>query len=114
MSDQQSTVLLEFIAGCVAGFSKIYSGQPFDIVKVRLQSMQGSAKPSPLAVANDIIKNEGGVKALWKGSLPPLLGVGAMATIQFGVNENVKKHFIRKNGGKKIRGPARKAGPRWN
>lgn len=103
MSDHQgSTVLLEFIAGCVAGFSKIYSGQPFDIVKVRLQSMTGSAKPSPLAIASDIIKNEGGVRALWKGSLPPLLGVGLMASIQFGVNENVKKAFIRKNGGAKM------------
>jgi hypothetical protein len=26
----------EFIAGTVAGFAQVFSGQPFDIIKVRL------------------------------------------------------------------------------
>jgi len=92
----------EFFAGCVAGFSKVYTGQPFDIVKVRLQSAQADVKPSPLTIVKSIIKKEGGPLALWKGSLPPLLGVGATASIQFGVNENVKKAISKLNGGKKF------------
>jgi len=99
---RDTTFYKEFFAGCLAGFSKIYTGQPFDIVKVRLQSYQGTNKPSPMAIATNIIKNEGGPKALWKGSLPPLLGVGATVSIQFGVNENVKKLLIKMNGGKKL------------
>lgn len=102
MTNNDNKVALEFFAGCLSGFSKIYSGQPFDIVKVRLQSYQGDVRPSPLTVVANIIKNEGGVTALWKGSLPPLLGIGATVSIQFGVNENVKKYFIKKNGGKKM------------
>jgi len=89
----------EFFAGCVAGFSKIYAGQPFDIVKVRLQSMQDQVKPSVFTIVRNIIRHEGGVRALWKGSLPPLLGVGGTASIQFGVNENVKKLILKANGG---------------
>jgi solute carrier family 25 carnitine/acylcarnitine transporter 20/29 len=99
---KNNTFFLEFFAGCVSGFSKIYTGQPFDIVKVRLQSYQGAVKPSPLAVLMNILKNEGGPLALWKGSLPPLLGVGATVSIQFGVNENVKKVISQLNGGRKF------------
>jgi len=99
---QDNTFVKEFVAGCVAGFSKIYTGQPFDIIKVRLQSAQGDVKPSPLTVVKNLIKYEGGPLALWKGSLPPLLGVGATVSIQFGVNENVKKFISQRNGGKKM------------
>jgi solute carrier family 25 carnitine/acylcarnitine transporter 20/29 len=103
MTEKNNTSFIkEFFAGCIAGFSKIYTGQPFDIVKVRLQSVQGSVKPSPKAIMTNIIKNEGGPLALWKGSLPPLLGVSAMASIQFGVNENVKKAISKHNGGQKF------------
>jgi solute carrier family 25 carnitine/acylcarnitine transporter 20/29 len=103
MTEKSNTSFVkEFFAGCVAGFSKIYTGQPFDIVKVRLQSVQGSVKPSPFAVLMNILKNEGGPLALWKGSLPPLLGVGATVSIQFGVNENVKKAISKLNGGRKF------------
>ncbi len=99
---QESHFFKEFLAGCIAGFSKIYTGQPFDIVKVRLQSAQGDVKPSPITIVKNIVKYEGGLTALWKGSLPPLLGIGATASLQFGVNENVKKIFNKRNNGKKM------------
>jgi solute carrier family 25 carnitine/acylcarnitine transporter 20/29 len=83
--------IYEFIAGCIGGFAQVYIGQPFDIVKVRLQSAADGTKNSALQVFKDIIAKEGGPRALWKGSLPPLMGVGAAVSIQFGVNENTKK-----------------------
>ncbi len=81
----------EFIAGCIGGFAQVFIGQPFDIVKVRLQSAAAGSKQSAIGTFLHILRNEGGPLAFWKGSLPPLMGVGAAVSIQFGVNENVKK-----------------------
>jgi solute carrier family 25 carnitine/acylcarnitine transporter 20/29 len=82
----------EFVAGCMAGFAQVAVGQPFDIVKVRLQTQDPANKlyNSAMDCLKKIMKTEGGPLALWKGSLPPLIGVGAAASIQFGVNENTK------------------------
>lgn len=41
-------------------------------------------------VVKQIIQNEG-ITAFYKGTLPPLAGVGACVSIQFGVVENVKR-----------------------
>jgi len=81
----------EFLAGCVGGFAQVFIGQPFDIVKVRLQTAAAGSKQSAIGTFLHILRNEGGPLAFWKGSLPPLMGVGAAVSIQFGVNENVKK-----------------------
>lgn len=94
MSDEKKGLgVNEFIAGCMGGFAQVVIGQPFDIVKVRLQTQKAGEALYTGAIdcLNKIVKNEGGPLALWKGSLPPLLGVGAATSIQFGVNENTKK-----------------------
>jgi len=90
----------EFIAGCVGGMVQVLIGQPFDIVKVRLQAGNSSQKVynSAWDCFRKIIKHEGGSFALWKGTLPPLMGVGAAVSIQFGVNEKIKQ-FARKTTG---------------
>jgi len=87
---KKSLGISEFIAGCMGGFAQVIIGQPFDIVKVRLQTQKAGEYKGAVDCLNRIIKNEGGVKSLWKGSLPPLIGVGAATSIQFGVNENTK------------------------
>jgi solute carrier family 25 carnitine/acylcarnitine transporter 20/29 len=61
--------------------TKTVPGQPFDIVKVRLQTSQ--TYPSALAAATSIYKHEGPL-AFYKGTLTPLLGIGACVSIQFG------------------------------
>lgn len=93
MSDgKKSLGINEFIAGCIGGFTQVGIGQPFDIVKVRLQTQKVGEALYTGAVdcLQKIVKHEGGPFALWKGSLPPLIGVGAATSIQFGVNENTK------------------------
>jgi hypothetical protein len=50
------------------------TGQPFDIVKVRLQTT--SQYTSALDAATKIYKNEGPL-AFYKGTLTPLIGIGA-------------------------------------
>lgn len=69
-------------------------GQPFDIVKVRLASSTESI--GAMTTAKQILANEGAL-AFWKGSVPPLAGVGACVSIQFGVNEAVKRAILARN-----------------
>lgn len=64
------------------------TGQPFDIVKVRLQT--STAYPSALSAATSIYKNEGAL-AFYKGTLTPLLGIGACVSIQFGAFHSARR-----------------------
>ena len=65
-------------------------GQPFDIVKVRLQT--STAYPSALAAATSIYKHEGAL-AFYKGTLTPLLGIGACVSIQFGAFHSARRYL---------------------
>ncbi|MBE3047453.1 MC/SLC25 family protein [Candidatus Bathyarchaeota archaeon] len=65
-------------------------GQPFDIVKVRLQTT--TAYPSALSAATSIYKNEG-PSAFYKGTLTPLIGIGACVSIQFGAFHQARRWF---------------------
>ena len=89
----------EFIAGTMGGIAQVIVGQPFDIVKVRLTSSQNLGA---LTCTAQILKNEG-VLSFWKGSLPPLLGIGACASIQFGVMEFMKRTIKTWNNGEELR-----------
>ena len=70
-------------------------GQPFDIVKVRLQTT--TAYPNALAAATSIYKNEGAL-AFYKGTLTPLLGIGACVSVQFGGFHQARRWFEARNG----------------
>jgi len=82
-----------FVAGCAGGMAQVIAGQPFDMIKVRLQATQNAYK-SVFDCLTRIIKYEGGPFALWKGSLSPLLSVGAAVALQFGVNERTR-NFVK-------------------
>jgi len=66
-------------------------GQPFDIVKVRMQS--ATKKVGTLEIVNEIWKNEGPA-AFYKGTMSPLAGVSAIVSMQFAVNEIMKRFCI--------------------
>jgi solute carrier family 25 (mitochondrial carnitine/acylcarnitine transporter), member 20/29 len=72
------------------------SGQPFDTTKVRLQSAPEGTYTGALDVVKKLVKNEG-FKGFYKGTLTPLVGVGACVSIQFGVNEFMKRHLMARN-----------------
>ena len=85
----------EFIGGTVGGVAQVLSGQPFDIIKVRQAT---SATPiSAVSAAMTMLKQEGAA-AFWRGSLAPVLGVGACVSIQFGVLENSKRMLQKAKG----------------
>ena len=70
------------------------TGQPFDIVKVRLQT--STAYSSAFQAAQSIYVNEGPL-AFYKGTLTPLLGIGACVSIQFGGFGMAKRYFESQN-----------------
>lgn len=73
--------LKDLLAGAAGGIAQVLIGQPFDIVKVRLQTT--NQYPSALIAAKKILAQEG-ASAFYKGTLTPLIGIGACVSIQFG------------------------------
>ncbi|KAJ3416929.1 Mitochondrial carrier protein ymc2 [Chytridiales sp. JEL 0842] len=89
----------ELFAGCVGGIVQVLSGQPFDTVKVRLQTQPDRYK-SLLDCVKSTYTNEG-VLGFYKGTLTPLIGIGACVSIQFGALEAAKRFFVQRNKGNK-------------
>lgn len=86
----------DLTAGTAGGIAQVLVGQPFDIVKVRMQTSAKGTYNGMLDCAGGILKNEGPL-AFYKGTLTPLLGIGVCVSIQFGVLEYVKRLFAECN-----------------
>jgi solute carrier family 25 carnitine/acylcarnitine transporter 20/29 len=69
-------------------------GQPFDIVKVRLQTTNQYA--NALEAAKTIYQKEGPL-AFYKGTLTPLIGIGACVSVQFGAFHEARRRFEARN-----------------
>jgi solute carrier family 25 carnitine/acylcarnitine transporter 20/29 len=80
-------------AGFVGGAVQVLVGQPFDLVKVRLQTGQYS---TPLEAFTRTLSREG-VLAFYKGTTAPLIGVGACVSIQFYAFHETKRQLIAYN-----------------
>ncbi|CAB1096937.1 unnamed protein product [Ectocarpus sp. CCAP 1310/34] len=85
-------VAIDFLAGVVSGISGIVVGQPFDTIKVRLQTQDLPAiapnQPQPqakgaMACAVETVSKEG-VLALFKGMSTPLASAALVNAICFG------------------------------
>lgn len=72
-----------FVAGVFSGIAKLSVGHPFDTVKVRLQSSPKEQFRGPLDCLAQTLRKEG-VKGLYKGATPPLIGWMAMDSIMLG------------------------------
>lgn len=89
----------DILAGTSGGIAQVLVGQPFDTTKVRLQTSTKST--SLIDVISSLVKNEG-VFAFYKGTLTPLVGVGLCVSVQFGVNEAMKRLMTQRNQGSKM------------
>ncbi|EKM54743.1 uncharacterized protein PHACADRAFT_258784 [Phanerochaete carnosa HHB-10118-sp] len=94
----------DLIAGTAGGIAQVLVGQPFDIVKVRMQTAPKGTYRGMLDCAGGIFKNEGPL-AFYKGTLTPLLGIGVCVSIQFGAMEYSKRLFAKRNLESGIGGP---------
>ncbi|KAG6360843.1 hypothetical protein INS49_011910 [Diaporthe citri] len=84
----------DLFSGAAGGVAQVLLGQPFDIVKVRLQT--STTNTSALATATSILKNEGPA-AFYKGTLTPLIGIGACVSVQFGGFHAARRYFEEQN-----------------
>jgi len=83
----------QFVAGAISGSIGLVVGHPFDTVKTRQQMAPPGVKISALAVAKDIIKNEG-ILSFMKGIQSPLAMTAftnAMAFMGYGIGLQLVK-----------------------
>jgi len=81
------------LAGFAGGAVQVLIGQPFDLVKVRMQTGQHT---SPFEAVSNALKNEG-LSAFYKGTLAPLFGVGACVSIQFYGFYEAKRQILKRH-----------------
>jgi solute carrier family 25 carnitine/acylcarnitine transporter 20/29 len=86
--------LKDLFSGAVGGVAQVLIGQPFDIVKVRLQTTD--QYKGALDAATKIYRNEGAL-AFYKGTLTPLIGIGACVSVQFGAFNYARRAFEARN-----------------
>lgn len=77
------------------GVAQVLTQQPFDICKVRqvLDCRKNPKYQNLFDLVKQIYQHEG-ILAFYKGTLSPLIGIGACVSIQFGVLE-IAKRFLR-------------------
>lgn len=84
----------DLVAGAAGGVTQVMVGQPFDIVKVRMQTQTQAT--NALDVAKKIWVNEGPL-AFYKGTLTPLIGIGACVSVQFGAFHEARRRIAAYN-----------------
>ncbi|KAK9727569.1 Mitochondrial carrier protein ymc2 [Basidiobolus ranarum] len=90
------------VAGSAGGILQVFAGQPFDTVKVRLQTQPTPAPGvAPLYTGTiDCVKKtiaQEGFAGFYKGTTTPLVGVGACVSIQFLVLQAMKRVYTNIN-----------------
>ncbi|KAJ2160975.1 Mitochondrial carrier protein ymc2 [Coemansia sp. RSA 552] len=83
------------LAGSVGGIAQVFAGQPFDTVKVRMQT-QPEVYRGTIDTVRKTLQNDGPA-GFYKGTTTPLVGVGLCVSIQFLVMEHMKRTFGRIN-----------------
>ncbi|TFL03187.1 mitochondrial carrier domain-containing protein [Pterulicium gracile] len=99
-----SKTINDLAAGTAGGIAQVLVGQPFDMVKVRMQTSVKGQYKGMVDCATGILKNEGPL-AFYKGTLTPLLGIGACVSIQFAALEYTKRLFAQQNAALGLGGP---------
>ncbi|ODQ65780.1 hepatocellular carcinoma down-regulated mitochondrial carrier protein [Nadsonia fulvescens var. elongata DSM 6958] len=82
-------------AGFAGGVSQVLIGQPFDLIKVRLQTGQFQ---SPIEAFTHTLKKEGPL-AFYKGTAAPLFGVGACVSLQFYAFHEARRQLLKSGDG---------------
>jgi solute carrier family 25 carnitine/acylcarnitine transporter 20/29 len=78
---------ITFLSGASYGLTTVLIGQPFDTIKTR---MQGISSSSATTVLFELYGKEG-IKGLYRGGFPLLIGGSVMRSAQFGVSAKAKE-----------------------
>ena len=65
----------DFIAGSLAGVMQVLSGQPFDLIKVKMQTQVSN---TTIASSVSKIYLNDGILGFYKGTLSPLAGISLL------------------------------------
>ncbi|KAJ9158075.1 hypothetical protein NKR19_g3702 [Coniochaeta hoffmannii] len=84
-----------FVAGVFSGIAKLSVGHPFDTIKVRLQTSSRTRFSGPLECLTQTVRNEG-LRGLYKGATPPLVGWMFMDSLMLG-SLTVYRRLLRDN-----------------
>ncbi|KAI9302552.1 mitochondrial carrier domain-containing protein [Cunninghamella echinulata] len=89
-----SQALIDCASGTVGGILQVLVGQPFDTVKVRLQT-QSVTNPIYKGMMDCVRQTRAkeGFAGFYKGTTTPLVGIGACVSIQFVVLEAMKRFY---------------------
>jgi solute carrier family 25 2-oxodicarboxylate transporter 21 len=96
MSGSTNSLLL-FGAGAITGIVETLVIQPLDMVKTRLQLLEGSNQR--LGTAFNSVYREGGVFRFYRGVLPELVGSFPTSSVMLATAEIAKRQFTEWNGG---------------
>lgn len=92
----------------MAGWAQVLAGQPFDTVKVRLQTARpGESLYNGPIDAVQKIWNQEGLRGFYKGTLIPMLGVGFCVSVQFAAQTQARQLFMEHNRKNRPDGDAR-------
>lgn len=78
--------VLGFATGVLFGVTSVCVGHPFDTIKTKMQAQQGFENMNMRKSFAFVFKKEG-IKGLYRGCIPPLLGSGFYRSIQFSAFE---------------------------
>lgn len=91
------------VAGSVGGIALVLVTYPLDLVRARITvrtaslSLLDKAKleqaPSVLGTMRDVYRNEGGLRALYRGLVPTTLGVAPYVAINFTLYEKMRDYM---------------------
>ena len=70
-----------FVSGVAFGVASPLAAHPIDTIRVRMQALPALARGGSIAALRQTIAT-GGVRALWNGLLPPLLGSAVFRSLQ--------------------------------
>lgn len=88
-----SAFVITFVSGASYGLMTVMVGQPMDTIKTRMQGMSSS---SASHILRDLYSKEG-IKGLYRGGLPLLIGGSFMRSAQFGVSAKAREVLEQSN-----------------
>lgn len=90
-------------AGAIAGFTSVVTTYPLDLIRSRISIASASMYhsdvprpvrvPGPIETAIKVYREEGGIRALYRGSLPTSMGVAPYVACNFYFYENSRAFF---------------------
>lgn len=92
IDDSFTRKVKDIAAGFIGGATQVLIGQPADLVKIRLQT--STTNTTSLEVIKKVFKDEGAL-AFYKGTLAPLVGVGACVSLQFYGFHETKRQLLK-------------------